>query len=133
MHENDISYLIRKAAFEVHTELGPGLLESVYETALQFELRQAGLLVKAQVPLPMVYKGVGMDVGFRMDLLVENRVVVEIKSIEAIMEVHHMQLLTYLKLSGHKLGLLLNFNVPRLKEGIVRKVNGLDDSQRTSA
>jgi GxxExxY protein len=130
MHENDISYLIRKAAFEVHTELGPGLLESVYETALQFELRQAGLLVKAQVPLPMVYKGVG---GFRMDLLVENRVVVEIKSIESIMEVYHMQLLTYLKLSGHKLGLLINFNVPRLKEGIVRKVNGLDDSQRTSA
>ncbi|WP_317129117.1 GxxExxY protein [Hymenobacter sp. UV11] len=81
----------------------------------------------------MVYKGVGMDVGFRMDLLVENRVVVEIKSIESIMEVHPMQLLTYLKLSGHKLGLLINFNVSRLKEGIVRKVNGLDDSQRTSA
>lgn len=81
----------------------------------------------------MVYKGVGMDVGFRMDLLVENRVVMEIKSIEVILEVHHMQLLTYLKLSGHKLGLLINFNVPRLKEGIVRKVNGLDDSQRTSA
>lgn len=81
----------------------------------------------------MVYKGVGMDVGFRMDLLVEDRVVVEIKSVEIILEVHHLQLLTYLKLSGHKLGLLINFNVPRLKEGIVRKVNGLDDSQRTSA
>jgi hypothetical protein len=81
----------------------------------------------------MAYKGVGMDVGFRMDLLVENRVVVEIKSIETILEVHHMQLLTYLKLSGHKLGLLLNFNVPRLKDGIVRKVNGLDDTQLTSA
>ncbi len=133
MQENDISYLIRKAAFEVHTELGPGLLESVYETALLYELQQAGLLAKAQVPLPMVYKGVGMDVGFRMDLLVENRVVVEIKSIETILEVHHMQLLTYIKLSGHKLGLLINFNVPRLKQGIVRKVNGLDDSQRTSA
>ena len=133
MHENDISFLVRKAVFEVHTELGPGLLESVYETALQFELQQAGLRVRAQVPLPMVYKGVGMDVGFRMDLLVENRVVVEIKSIDAISEVYYMQLLTYLKLSGHKLGLLINFNVPRLKEGIVRKVNGLDDSQRTSA
>lgn len=133
MHENDISFLVRKASFEVHTELGPGLLESAYETALQFELQQAGLLVRAQVPLPMVYKSVGMDVGFRMDLLVENRVVVEVKSIDAICEVHHMQLLTYLKLSGHKLGLLINFNVPRLKEGIVRKVNGLDDSQRTSA
>jgi len=133
MQENDISYLIRKAAFEVHTELGPGLLESVYETALLYELQQAGLLAKSQVPLPMVYKGIGMDVGFRMDLLVENRVVVEIKSIESILEVHHMQLLTYLKLSGHKLGLLINFNVPRLKQGIIRKVNGLDDSQRTSA
>lgn len=133
MHENDISFLVRKAAFEVHTELGPGLLESVYEAALQFELQQAGLLVKTQVALPMVYKGIGMDVGFRMDLLVENRVVVEIKSIDAISEVHHLQLLTYLKLSGHQLGLLINFNVPRLKEGIIRKVNGLDDSQRTSA
>ncbi len=133
MHENDISYLVRKAAFEVHTELGPGLLESVYETALQFELQQAGLLVKAQVPLPMVYKSVSMEVGFRMDLLVENRVVVEIKSVETVLEVHHLQLLTYLKLSGHKLGLLINFNVPRLKQGIVRKVNGLDDTQRTSA
>lgn len=94
MHENDISFLIRKAAFEVHTELGPGLLESVYETALQFELQQAGRRVRAQVPLPMVYKGVGMGMGFWMDLLVENRVVVVIKSIDAISEVHHMQLLT---------------------------------------
>ena len=133
MHENDISFLIRRSAFEVHTELGPGLLELAYETTLQFELQQAGLLARAQVPLPMVYKGVAMNVGFRMDLLVENRVVVEIKSINAISEVHHMQLLTYLKLSGHKLGLLINFNVPRLKESIVRKVNGLDDSQRPSA
>ncbi|MGI4760900.1 MAG: GxxExxY protein [Janthinobacterium lividum] len=81
----------------------------------------------------MIYKGIGMDAGFRMDLLAENRVVVKIKSVDTLLEVHHMQLLTYLKLSGHKLGLLINFNVPRLKEGIVRKVNGLDDSQRTSA
>ena len=126
MHENEISFLIRKAAFEVHTLLGPGLLESVYETALTYELREAGLDVKAQVPLPMVYKGVAMEVGFRLDLLVANRVVVEVKSVDAILEVHHMQLLTYLKLSGHKLGLLINFNVPRLKEGIIRKVNGLE-------
>jgi len=133
MHENDISFLIRKAAFEVHTMLGPGLLESVYETALTYELLQAGLTVRAQVPLPMVYKGVAMEVGFRMDLLVENRVVVEIKSIDAILEVHHMQLLTYLKLSGHKLGLLINFNVPRVKEGIFRKVNGLEEPLRPSA
>ena len=133
MHENDISFLIRKAAFEVHTVLGPGLLESVYETALTYELRLTGLDVKTQIPLPMTYKGVGMDVGFRMDLLVENRVVVEIKSIDAILEVHHMQLLTYLKLSGHRLGLLINFNVPRVKEGIIRKVNGLEEPLRISA
>ncbi|MGI4743272.1 MAG: GxxExxY protein [Janthinobacterium lividum] len=133
MHENDISFQIRKAAFEVHTMLGPGLLESVYETALTYELREAGLIVKTQVPLPMVYKGVAMEVGFRLDLLVEGKVVVEIKSIDTILEVHHMQLLTYLKLSGHKLGLLINFNVPRVKEGIVRKVNGLDEPLRTSA
>jgi len=133
MHENEISFLIRKAAFEVHTVLGPDLLESVYETALMYELLQIGLAVKAQIPLPMVYKGVSMEVGFRMDLLVENRVVVEIKSVDAILEVHHMQLLTYLKLSGHKLGLLINFNVPRVKEGIFRKVNGLEEPPRTSA
>ena len=133
MHENDVSFLIRKAAFEVHTVLGPGLLESVYETALTYELRLTGLDVKTQIPLPMTYKGVGMDVGFRMDLLVENRVVVEIKSIDAILEVHHMQLLTYLKLSGHRLGLLINFNVSRVKEGIIRKVNGLEEPLRISA
>ena len=133
MHENDISFLIRKAAFEVHTLLGPGLLESVYETALTYELRAAGLDVKAQVPLPMVYKGVAMEVGFRMDLLIDNRVVMEVKSVDAVLEVHHMQLLTYLKLSGHKLGLLINFNVPRVKEGIFRKVNGLEQPLRTSA
>lgn len=133
MHENEISFLIRKAAFEVHTVLGPGLLESVYETALAYEMREAGLDVKAQVPLPVLYKGVAMEVGFRMDLLVANRVVVEVKSVDAILEVHHMQLLTYLKLSGHKLGLLINFNVPRVKEGIFRKVNGLEEPLRTSA
>ena len=133
MHENEISFLIRKAAFEVHTVLGPGLLESVYETALTYEMREAGLDVKAQIPLPMLYKGVAMEVGFRMDLLVAGRVVVEVKSVDTILEVHHMQLLTYLKLSGHKLGLLINFNVPRVKEGIFRKVNGLEEPLRTSA
>lgn len=133
MHENEISFLIRKAAFEVHTALGPGLLESVYETALTYELRNAGLDVKAQVPLPMIYKGVTMEVGFRMDLLIANRVIVEVKSVDSVLEVHHMQLLTYLKLSGHKLGLLINFNVPRVKEGIFRKVNGLEEPLRTSA
>ncbi|OGX87386.1 GxxExxY protein [Hymenobacter lapidarius] len=126
MHENDISFLIRKAAFEVHTALGPGLLESVYETALAYEIRQLGLELRSQVPLPMHYKSERMDVGFRLDLLVEERVIVEIKSVDSLLDVHHKQLLTYLKLSGLKLGLLINFNVAHVKEGIVRKVNGLD-------
>ena len=126
MHENDISFLIRKAAFEVHTALGPGLLESVYETALAYEIKQAGLQVRSQVPLPMRYKSERMDVGFRLDLLVEERVIVEIKSVDSLLDVHHKQLLTYLKLSGLKLGLLINFNVAHVKEGIIRKVNGLD-------
>ncbi|SMB83839.1 conserved hypothetical protein [Hymenobacter roseosalivarius DSM 11622] len=126
MHENNISFLVRKAAFAVHTTLGPGLLESVYETALTYEVSQAGLGVRTQVALPMLYKEVRMDVGFRLDLLVENKVIVEIKSVDALLDVHHKQLLTYLELSGCKLGLLINFNVAHVKEGIVRKVNGLE-------
>ncbi|SHI46443.1 GxxExxY protein [Hymenobacter daecheongensis DSM 21074] len=125
MHENDISFLIRKASFAIHTALGPGLLESVYETLLGHELRRAGLEVKTQVALPVLYDGLRLENGFRMDLLIENKVVVELKSVEVLLEVHHMQLLTYLKLSGHKLGLLINFNVPAIKTGIFRKVNGL--------
>ncbi len=125
MHENDISFLIRKAAFDVHTVLGPGLLESVYETALAYEIRQSGLRVRSQVPLPMLYKAERMEVGFRLDLLVEEKVIVEIKPVDSLLDVHHKQLLTYLKLSGLKLGLLINFNVAHVKEGIVRKVNNL--------
>ncbi|TGE20739.1 GxxExxY protein [Hymenobacter aquaticus] len=125
MHENDISFLIRQAAFAIHTALGPGLLESVYETLLSHELRKAGLTVSTQVALPVLYDGLRLENGFRMDLLVEDKVVVELKSVEVLLEVHHMQLLTYLKLSGHKLGLLINFNVPLIKAGIFRKVNGL--------
>ncbi|AYA37927.1 GxxExxY protein [Hymenobacter oligotrophus] len=133
MHENDISFNIRKAAFKVHTALCPSLLESVYEVALAYELRLLGYEVKTQVPLPMVYEGQRMDVGFRLDLLVHNRVIVEIKSVDALLDVHHKQLLTYLKLSDCKLGLLMNFSVVHVKEGIVRIVNGLQDSPRTSA
>ena len=133
MHENDISYDIRKCAFNVHTALGPGLLESVYEVALAFELRQMGYAVQAQVPLPMTYAGQRMEVGFRLDLLVNDRVIVEIKSVEAVQDVHRKQLLTYLKLSGCKLGLLINFNVAHVKEGIVRIVNGLEEPPRASA
>jgi len=125
MHENDISFLIRKAAFTIHTSLGPGLLESVYETLMSHELRKAGLTVKTQVALPVVYDGLRLENGFRMDLIVEDKVVVELKSVEVLLEVHHMQLLTYLKLSGHRLGLLINFNVPAIKAGLFRKVNNL--------
>ena len=125
MSENEISFQVRKAAFALHTELGPGLLESVYETALAYELRRAGLAVSTQVPLPMVYAGVQMEIGFRLDLVVEGKVIVEIKSVEALQEVHFKQLLTYLKLSGLKLGQLINFNVVTLKEHMHRLVNGL--------
>ncbi|GAA4005690.1 GxxExxY protein [Hymenobacter fastidiosus] len=125
MHENDISLEVRKAAFKVHTALGPGLLESVYEVALAYELRQAGLLVQTQVPLPMVYAGVQLEAGFRLDLLVQSKVIVEIKSVETLQEVHFKQLLTYLKLSGLKLGQLINFNVAHLKDHMHRLVNGL--------
>jgi GxxExxY protein len=132
-HENDISYLIRQAAYEIHMALGPGLLESVYETLMCHELRKRGLAVQAQVALPVVYDGLRLENGFRMDLVVENKVVVELKSVEVLLEVHHMQLLTYLKLSGYKLGLLINFNVPLIKAGIFRKVNGLPEQSAPSA
>ena len=125
MSENEISFQIRRAAFALHTELGPGLLESVYETALAYELRLAGLAVSTQVPLPMMYAGVQMEIGFRLDLVVEGKVIVEIKSVEALQEVHFKQLLTYLKLSGLKLGQLINFNVVTLKDHMHRLVNGL--------
>jgi GxxExxY protein len=125
MHENDISYAIRGAAFKVHTELGPGLLESVYESALAFELRQEGFDVLTQLGIPVVYKDVEMDQGFRMDLLVNRKVIVEVKSVDTLLDVHHKQLLTYLKLSNIKLGLLINFNVTSLKNSIIRIVNNL--------
>jgi GxxExxY protein len=132
-HENDVSFLIRKAAYNLHIALGPGLLESVYETLLAHELRKLGLDVQTQVALPVLYDGLRLENGFRMDLLVENLVVVELKSVEILLEVHHMQLLTYLKLSGYKLGLLINFNVPYIKSGIFRKVNGLAEQSASSA
>ncbi len=127
MHENDITYLIRQSAYNVHTALGPGLLESAYEAALLHELRLAGLHVQNQVGLPMSYGDVKLDVGYRLDLLVESKVVVELKAVETVLEEHHMQLITYLKLSGCRASLLINFNVPRIKEGIFRKVNGMTD------
>ena len=126
MHENEIAKLILDSAFKIHKEVGPGLLESVYEELLAFELGKIGLSVKRQVGIPLMYESIKMEIGFRADLIVENKVIVELKSIEAILDVHKKVLLTYLKLSGLRLGLLINFNVSLLKEGIVRIVNRLN-------
>lgn len=125
MDENQISNLVIGCAIEVHRVLGPGLLESAYETCLTYELRQKGLTVQQQIPMPVIYKEVKLEHGYRMDLLVERRVVVEIKSVDFISDVHEAQLLTYLKLGDHRLGLILNFNTQMLKNGIKRLVNGL--------
>jgi GxxExxY protein len=133
MHENDISFNVRKAAFAVHTALGPGLLESSYEAAMLYELRSAGFEVKTQVGLPMVYAGQQLDIGYRIDMLVNRKVIVELKSVDSILDVHKKQLLTYLKLSKCRLGLLINFNVVHVKEGILRIVNGLEEPLQTSA
>ena len=127
MRENEVSRRVIGAAIEVHKVLGPGLLESAYETSLERELQLQGMKVQRQVGLPLVYKDVECDIGYRLDLLVENAVIVEIKSVEALNDVHLAQLLTYLKLSDCKLGLLINFNVALLKDGIRRIVNNLKE------
>lgn len=119
---NEITEKIIGCAIEVHKRLGPGLLESCYETCLAYELRNSGLLVDSQVGLPLVYKDIKLEVGYRLDLIVENRVIVEIKSVEALNEIHTAQVLTYLKLSESKIALLINFNVLRLKDGIKRLI-----------
>ncbi|MEL6385333.1 MAG: GxxExxY protein [Cyanobacteria bacterium J06626_18] len=121
---NRVSGLIIGAAIEVHRELGPGLLESAYEACLKYELSQRGISIKSQVPQPVSYEGIRMDCGYRLDLFVENTVIVELKAVEALHPVHSAQLLTYLKLQNCWLGLLINFNVPVLTKGIKRLVNG---------
>ncbi len=110
---------------EMHKVLGPGLLESAYEAALAYDLREAGFVVKTQLPMPLIYKGVNQDVGYRIDLLVENKVIIEIKSVEKLAPVHFAQTLTYLRLADKKLALLINFNTKLLKDGIHRIVNNL--------
>ncbi|MEZ5423192.1 MAG: GxxExxY protein [Pyrinomonadaceae bacterium] len=125
MHENEISGAIVDAAFKIHTTLGPGLLESVYEKVLAHELTSRGFDVKIQTPIPVVYEGVKLDLGFRADIIVNAKVVVEVKSVEAIAPVHPKQLRTYLKLMDRRLGLLINFNVDLIKQGIHRVVNNL--------
>ena len=121
----EIENIFRKVldcSFKVHTELGPGLLESAYEDCFYYELVQSGIKVEKQKALPLVYKEIKLDAGYRVDLLVENSIIVEIKSVDALAEIHLAQILTYMKLSGCKLGLLVNFNVSHLKNGIKRVI-----------
>jgi len=124
---NRITQNIIGAAMEVHKNLGPGLLESAYEACLVYELVRLGYLVEQQKPLPLVYKQVALDCGYRLDILVEGKVVVEVKSVDTLLPIHEAQLLSYLKLTGFKVGLLINFNVKALKDGIRRKVNNFPD------
>ena len=125
MEINDITYKIRGAIFTVHNELGPGLLESVYEAALKHELQSLGLIINTQLEVPVYYKGKCLELGFRLDLLVENSVIVEIKSLESLRDLYKKQLLNYLKLLKMKIGILVNFNVVTLvdKESIIRIIN----------
>ncbi len=122
MKTNEITYAIIGCAYKVHSALGPGLLESTYEVCLVHELLKEGLVVEQQKVLPVVYDGKNLDAGYRIDLLVEKEVIVELKAVEAIAEIHKAQLLTYLKLSGKEVGLLMNFNVTDMKQGITRLI-----------
>jgi len=119
---NTISYDIIGCAYKVHSALGPSLLESTYEVCLAYELEKTGYKVVTQKPVPVVYEGIKLDAGYRIDMLVEDTIVVELKSVDGILPIHKAQLLTYMKLSGHKLGLLINFNVIDLKQGITRMI-----------
>ncbi len=125
MTENEIAKEIVNAAYKVHTTLGPGLLESVYRAAMQYELRNQGLQVEIEYPIPVIYQSIRLEVGFRADLFVENKVIVELKSLETIHPIHKKQLLTYIRLADKHLGLLINFGALLIKDGISRVVNGL--------
>ena len=127
MNENEISFYIRKSIFEIYNELGPGLLEKVYEKTLAYDLKSKGLEVKTQVPIPIKFKEYIIESSFIADIIVENKVIIEIKSIEEISNVHHKQLLTYLKLTNLKLGILVNFNTDYIDKSIYRKINGYID------
>ena len=127
MTENEITGAIVDAAYRVHTRLGPGLLESVYEAVLAYELEQRGLRVERQVPIPITYEDLRFDVGFRADMRVEGRVIVELKSVERTLPVHKKQVLTYVRLAGLHVGLLLNFGAARIKDGITRLVHQLPE------
>src|SRR3989454_1269449 len=127
MTENEVAKQIVDAAYHVHTSLGPGLLESVYEVVLAYELENRGLHTVRQQVIPIVYHGTRIEMGFRADLIIEDKVIVEIKSVDAVAPVHKKQLLTHLRLADKRLGLLINFNVALIKDGITRIVNGLPD------
>lgn len=125
MTENEISKIVVNTAYKIHVELGPGLLESVYEKIMYYELKKLGLSVENQKAIPVTWDDIDLEVGFRSDLIVENLVIIELKSVERVMPVHQKQLLTYLKLTKLKLGLLINFNESLIKDGITRIVNKL--------
>jgi GxxExxY protein len=124
MTENEISKIVFESALKVHKVLGPGLLESAYEECLFYELKKFNLKVEKQKALPLIYEEVRLDVGYRIDICIEDKFIVEVKSVEALTDVHLAQLLTYLRLSDYRLGLLINFNVKLLKEGVKRVING---------
>ena len=126
MTENEISYQIRGAIFNIYEKLGPGLLESAYERTLIYELKKRGLHVESQVSIPIIYEEIQLESAFRLDLLINKKVVIEIKSVEKLSQLHHKQLLTYLKLTGYKLGILVNFNTDEIFNNIIRKVNKLN-------
>jgi len=123
--ENVLSQKVIGLAMNIHSVLGPGLLESAYRECLFYDIREAGLSVIKELPMPIIYKEVKLDHGYRIDLLVENKVVIELKTVDSLQDVHFAQVLTYLKLGHYKLGLLINFKVPSLKDGVRRVVNGL--------
>lgn len=127
MQENDITYKVRGCIFNVYNNLGPGLFESVYEAALVYELRKAGLDVENQVELAVHYDDILLDIGFRIDILVENQILIELKSVEELSKVHYKQVITYLKLSDLHIGLLVNFNTVKINENIKRIVNNYED------
>lgn len=127
MNENELSRIILDKAFEIHTEFGPGLLESVYEELLCYKFKHEAIHCERQKPIPLIYNEIKLEIGFRADIIVENKVIIEIKSVESLADVHYKQLLTYLRITGLKLGLLINFNESLLKNGIKRIVNNLPE------
>lgn len=125
MSENELSRVVFECALKVHQTLGPGLLESAYEECLFYELKKLNLIIEKQKPLPLIYEEVKLEIGYRLDIIIENKLILEIKSVDALNEIHFAQLLTYLKLTNCRLGLLINFNVNLIKNGIRRVVNNL--------